>query len=236
MQTMACLPMRFSPSPSPTVVVVLPSPAGVGLIAVTSTSLPSGCRPARARDELLGDLGLVMAIGQDIRPAQAQPGAAATSAMGALLASRAISISDFMSSPSSSAAASDRGGEPLPIPPGASAPAQPARSAANQISRRIHVAAAAQSATITQMSMPMRTANPAQPSGAVMSSASPQIDRSTQTTKENSPPRPISAEASPRRVDAIQAKGRASGTATIQLAARMAISRSPSSDHLSMGP
>jgi hypothetical protein len=31
-----------SASPRPTVVVVLPSPAGVGLMAVTSTSLPSG--------------------------------------------------------------------------------------------------------------------------------------------------------------------------------------------------
>ena len=41
MQTIAFLPMRFSPSPRPTVVVVLPSPAGVGLIAVTRISLPS---------------------------------------------------------------------------------------------------------------------------------------------------------------------------------------------------
>jgi hypothetical protein len=34
--------MRFSPSLKPTEVVVLPSPAGVGVMAVTSTSLPSG--------------------------------------------------------------------------------------------------------------------------------------------------------------------------------------------------
>ncbi len=41
-QTLAGLPMRFSPSQSPMLVVVLPSPAGVGVMAVTSTSLPVG--------------------------------------------------------------------------------------------------------------------------------------------------------------------------------------------------
>ncbi len=40
--TIARLPSRRSPSASPIVVVDLPSPAGVGVIAVTSTSAPSG--------------------------------------------------------------------------------------------------------------------------------------------------------------------------------------------------
>ena len=39
---MALFFMRPNASPRPTVVVVLPSPAGVGLMAVTSTSFPSG--------------------------------------------------------------------------------------------------------------------------------------------------------------------------------------------------
>jgi hypothetical protein len=41
-------PMRRKPSASPTVVVDLPSPAGVGVMAVTSTSLPSGRSASRA--------------------------------------------------------------------------------------------------------------------------------------------------------------------------------------------
>ena len=40
--TNAFFPIWFKASPSPTEVVVFPSPAGVGLIAVTSTSFPSG--------------------------------------------------------------------------------------------------------------------------------------------------------------------------------------------------
>ncbi len=39
---MAFWPTRGIASPRPTVVVVFPSPMGVGLMAVTSTSLPSG--------------------------------------------------------------------------------------------------------------------------------------------------------------------------------------------------
>ena len=46
--TMARLPSRLSPSASPMVVVDLPSPAGVGVIAVTSTSAPSGRALARS--------------------------------------------------------------------------------------------------------------------------------------------------------------------------------------------
>ena len=46
--TMARRPSLRKPSASPTVVVDLPSPAGVGVIAVTSTSAPSGRPLARA--------------------------------------------------------------------------------------------------------------------------------------------------------------------------------------------
>ena len=53
----AFLPMRLSASPRPTVVVVLPSPAGVGLIAVTSTSLPSG---RSASDSTKGSASLAL--------------------------------------------------------------------------------------------------------------------------------------------------------------------------------
>ncbi len=65
MQIMAFLPIRLSPSPSPTVVVVLPSPAGVGLIAVTRISFPSALSFCRAMKSG-GDLGLVMAVGNEI--------------------------------------------------------------------------------------------------------------------------------------------------------------------------
>ena len=40
-------PVCASPWPSPIVIVVLPSPCGVGVIAVTSTSRPSGCPASR---------------------------------------------------------------------------------------------------------------------------------------------------------------------------------------------
>ena len=46
--TIARSPMRRKPSASPIVVVDFPSPAGVGVIAVTSTSAPSGRSAARA--------------------------------------------------------------------------------------------------------------------------------------------------------------------------------------------
>jgi hypothetical protein len=74
MQIMAFLPIRLRPSPRPTVVVVLPSPAGVGLIAVTRISLPSACLSA-GLDEVGRNLGLVMAVGQQIFARDAELGA-----------------------------------------------------------------------------------------------------------------------------------------------------------------
>ena len=61
----AFLPILFRPSPRPTVVVVLPSPAGVGVIAVTRISLPSG-RSCQRADVVEGDLGLVVAVGDQM--------------------------------------------------------------------------------------------------------------------------------------------------------------------------
>ena len=74
MQMIAFLPMRLRPSPRPTVVVVLPSPAGVGLMAVTRISLPS-LLPCTDCDELGRDLGLVVAVGQQMLRRDADLGA-----------------------------------------------------------------------------------------------------------------------------------------------------------------
>ena len=77
--------------PRPTVVVVLPSPAGVGLMAVTSTSLPSGfpARRAKARS-------LILALYRPYSSSSSSwmPSSAAISAMGRSVVLCAISMSE----------------------------------------------------------------------------------------------------------------------------------------------
>src|SRR5262245_43561844 len=84
--------MRLRPSERPTVVVVLPSPAGVGLMAVTRISLPSGrlLSESRKSKEILA---LVLPYGTSA--SAGTPSFAATSAIGFIFASRAISMSDL---------------------------------------------------------------------------------------------------------------------------------------------
>ena len=51
MVVMAFFPSRFRAIDRPMFVVVFPSPAGVGLMAVTSTSLPSGRSAMRSSND-----------------------------------------------------------------------------------------------------------------------------------------------------------------------------------------
>ena len=81
--------------PSPTVVVVFPSPAGVGLIAVTSTSFPSGWFLMRFRRD--SEI-FALYFPYKSRSSPSIPSVSATLTIGTSSASCAISISVFISS------------------------------------------------------------------------------------------------------------------------------------------
>ena len=89
--TTAFFPIFRRPSARPTVVVVLPSPAGVGVMAVTSTSLPSG-RTVSFRNRLSI---FALYLPYCSRYASSTPHASAMAVIGRGLASWAISMSLF---------------------------------------------------------------------------------------------------------------------------------------------